>query len=122
MSRYVYSPGLKRRVAVKTLDTPSVPAKAKQRSQEPPFAKVPLWCAEEMAKASKSPAVIVCVRLLYLSWKTKSQTVTLSNDGGINRNSKERVLRHFEAAGLVRAKRRNGQSPRVTILRKLPWC
>jgi len=83
---------------------------------------VPLWCAEEMAKASRSPAVIVCIRLLHLSWKTKSATVTLSNHNGAHRNSKDRVLRNLETAGWVQIERRRGRSPRVTVLRQLPWC
>jgi hypothetical protein len=114
MTRYAYSPGLKRQVAVKTLDTPGAPTKAKPHQQEEPFAIVPLSWAEKMAKASKSPAVIVCTHLLYLSWKTKSQTVALSNDGGVNRKGKDRVLRNLEEAGMVRVKRHGGRSPRVT--------
>jgi hypothetical protein len=95
--------------------------KRKSRKGEP-FAMVPLRCAEEMAKASRSPAVIVCIRLLYLSWRDKSPTVTLSNLDGLHRGSKDRVLRNLEAAGIVRVARRNGRSPRVTLLCKLPWC
>ena len=122
MTRYAYSPGLGRRIEVVERQVPGAPAtKAKRCSREEPFAKVPLWCAEEVAKASKSPAIIVFTRLLYLSWKTKSQTVALSNDGGIDRKGKDRVLRNLEAAGWVRVKRHSGRSPRVTILRKLPW-
>jgi hypothetical protein len=87
-----------------------------------PFAMVPLHCAEEMAKACRSPAFVVCVHLLYLSWKTKSRTVALPNPDGYHRNSKDRVLRKLEAAGLVRVDRHSGRNPRVTILRLLPWC
>jgi hypothetical protein len=98
-------------------------AAGKRKKEGEPFAMVPLRCAEEMAKASKSPAVIICIRLLYLSWRAKSPTVTLSNRECVHhRNSKDRVLRNLEAAGLVRVERRCGHSPRVTILRRLPWC
>jgi hypothetical protein len=122
MSSRRYSPGLDRWIEVVETPVPGAPTKAKRRRQEEPFAMVPLWCAEEMAKASKSPATIICIRLLYLSWKTKSRTVTLSNPDGHHRNSRNRVLRNLEAAGLVRADRRRGRSPRVTILCRLPWC
>jgi hypothetical protein len=122
MSNRRYSPGLGRWIEVEEVDVPGVPAKARRRRQEEPFAMVPLRCAQEMAKASKSPATIICIRLLYLSWKTKSRTVALSNPDGHHRNSRGRVLRNLEAAGLVRVDRRRGQSPRVTILCQLPWC
>jgi hypothetical protein len=122
MSNRRYSPGLGRWIEVEEVDVPGVPAKARRRRQEEPFAMVPLRFAQEMAKASKSPATIICIRLFYLSWKAKSPTVALSNRDGIYRNSKARVLRDLEAAGLVRVKRRSGQSPQVTILRQLPWC
>jgi hypothetical protein len=119
MTRKVYSHG--KWIEVETVDIPGVPTRRRRR-QEEPFAMVPLCCAEEMAKASRSPAVIICTLLLYLSWKTRSPTVTLSNRDGINRKSKDRVLRNLEAARWVRVERRNGRSPRVTILRRLPWC
>jgi hypothetical protein len=87
-----------------------------------PFAMVPLGCSKEMAKACRSPALAVCVHLLYLSWKTKSRTVALSTPDGYHHNSKDRVLRKLEAAGVVRVARHSGRNPRVTILRLLPWC
>jgi hypothetical protein len=120
MSRRAYSSGLGRWVEVKEVDVPGVSAKAKRDQREEPFAIVPLRWAEEAAKAN-SPAIIVFTLLLYLSWKGKSPTVTLSNRGGINPRTKDRVLRNFEAAGLVRVKRGNGQSPQVTLLRWKPW-
>lgn len=121
MSNRRYSPDLGRWVEVKGVDVPGVPAKARRRRQEEPFAMVPLRWAEEAAKAG-APAIIVFVRLIYLSWKTKSPTVTLSNCDGVSRGAKDRVLRNFEAAELIRVERRNGRSPRVTILRWRPWC
>jgi hypothetical protein len=96
--------------------------KARQRRQEEPFATVPLEAAAKVAKAVKVPAIAVYVHLVYLSWKTKSSTVALSNHDGVHRNSKDRVLRNFEKAGVIRVKRHRGRSPRVTILHRLPWC
>ncbi len=119
MTRRAYSPGLGKWIEVKTLDIPGTPAKAKRRRQKGPFAIVPLRYAEEAAKAN-SPAIIVFTRLLYLSWKEKSATVALSNDG-VSRKAKDRVLRNFEAAGLVRVERGNGRSPQVTLLCWRPW-
>jgi hypothetical protein len=95
--------------------------KGKGKKREP-FATVSLDCAKEMARACRSPAFAVCVHLLYLSWKTKSRVVALSNPEGYHHNSKDRVLRKLEAAGLVRVARHRGRNPRVTILRLLPWC
>jgi hypothetical protein len=97
--------------------------RAAGKGKEPePFAMVPLRCAKEMAKACRSPAFAVCVHLLYLSWKTKSRTVALSTPSGHHHNSKDRVLRKLETAGIVRVARHSGRNPRVTILRLLPWC
>jgi hypothetical protein len=42
--------------------------------QKEPFVKVPLWWAEEAAKATKTPAALVCVYLLRTSWKARSIT------------------------------------------------
>jgi len=98
-----------------------VAGKRKGKKGEP-FAMVPLDCAKEMAKASNSPAVIICIHLLYLSWKAKSRTVALSTPDGCHHSSKDRVLRKLENAGLVRVARHPGRNPRVTILRLLPWC
>jgi hypothetical protein len=95
---------------------------AGKRKKAEPFAIVPLDWATKAAKAGKSPATIICIRLLYLSWKTKSRTVILSNRDGINRGSKDRVLRNLERAKLIQVDRRSGRSPRVTILHPLPWC
>jgi hypothetical protein len=122
MSNRHHSPSLGRWVEVEEVDVPGVPAKARRRRQEEPFVIVPLRYAEEAAKAGAgAPAIIIFTHLLYLSWKTKSSTVTLSNRDGINRRTKDRVLRNFEAAGLIRVERRNGRSPQVTLLRWRPW-
>jgi hypothetical protein len=121
MSNRRYSPGLGRWIEVVEVPAPGVPTRRRRRQDEP-FAMVPLWCAKEMAKASRSPAVIVCIHLLYLSWKTRSATVALSNHDGVDRKSKYRALQNLEAAGWVRVERHSGRSPRVTILRRLPWC
>ena len=84
------------------------------------FVKVPLWWAEEAAKATKTPAALVCVYLLRTSWKARSITFLLSTkyleQHGVSRKIKRRVLRDLEAAGLITVDRKNGRSPRVTLV------
>jgi hypothetical protein len=85
-----------------------------------PFAKVPLWWAEQAAQATGTPKAFVWVWLLHLAWKANSNTVTLPNGKlearGINRMTKNRALRELETAGLVQVARRKGKSPIVTVL------
>jgi ribosomal protein S19E (S16A) len=91
-----------------------------KKRKEPPFVKVPLWWAESVAEATKSPAVLVGIRLLYAAWKAKSMTFSLPNSylqrHGVSREIKRRVLRDLETAGLITVERRHGKSPRVTIV------
>jgi hypothetical protein len=112
-TRYVTRHG--RLIEFESLDV-GAPAKAKQPPKDEPFVNVPLRWAMEAAKAT-NPAVIICIHLLYLAWKTNSRTVILANRDGINRRTKDRVLLKLEAAGLVHVERHRGRSPRVTILR-----
>ena len=56
-----------------------------KRHKEPPFVKVPLWWAAEVAKATRSPAVLVMVELVHRSWKAKSLTFPLPN-GRLTKN------------------------------------
>ena len=85
-----------------------------------PFVKVPLWWITEATKATKTPAALVCVQLLHTAWKTKNMTFAMSNErlakNGVSREVKRRVLRDLEAAGLITVERRNGRSPRVTLV------
>jgi hypothetical protein len=95
-------------------------APVKRKKAEPPFVKVPRWWAAEAAKATRSPATLVLVELLYRSWKAKSLTFPLSNKSleknGVSREVKRRVLRDLQAAGLITVERRHGHSPRVTLV------
>lgn len=43
------------------------------------FIKVPIWWATEAAKATKTPAILVCIYLLHASWKARSATFPLPN-------------------------------------------
>jgi hypothetical protein len=88
--------------------------------KEGPFAKMPLWWATEAAKATKTPATLICFRLVYLAWKGKGMTFPLPNawleERGVKRHTKSRVLRDLERAGLVTVERRGKKSPIVTML------
>src|SRR5262245_52008156 len=94
-------------------------APVKRRKAEP-FVKVPLWWAAAAAKASRSPATLVLVELLYASWKAKSLTFSLPNGRlqkvGVSRKVKLRVLRDYARAGLIRVERPPRKAPIVTII------
>jgi hypothetical protein len=85
-----------------------------------PFVQVPLWWGGAAKKATRTPGFMVCVELLYASWKAQSSTFTVSNKRlgkvGVSRDVKSRVLRDLEAAGLIKLERRPGCSPRVTLV------
>ena len=49
----------------------------KQKAQ--PFVHVPLWWIAQATKLTKTPAALVCIDLLYRSWKAKSLTFPFSN-------------------------------------------
>ena len=95
-------------------------AAKKKKRKEPPFVMVPLWWAEAASKATKSPELLICARLLYLRWGRGSETIPLPNSyferHAVSREIKRRVLRDLEAAGLITVERRHGKSPTVTIV------
>jgi hypothetical protein len=95
-------------------------APSKARSSHDKFVKVPLWWAEQAARATRTPKAMVCIWLLYLSWTNHSCTFRLPNERlrvrGASRFTKARVLRELEAAGLIRVTRARGKSPVVTLL------
>jgi hypothetical protein len=84
------------------------------------FVKAPVWWAVEAAKATKTPALLVCFYLLHASWKARSTTFLVPNGWlerhGASREVKRRVLRDLEAAGLITVERRSRKSPRVTLV------
>jgi hypothetical protein len=90
------------------------------KSKKDPFVRLPLWFAVEAAKATKTPAALVWVELVYQSWKAKSLTFPLSNGrlkkAGVSREIKRRALRDLERAGLIMVERRHGRAPRVTLV------
>jgi hypothetical protein len=80
---------------------------------------MPLNWAATAAKATKSPAMVICTLLLHAAWKADGKAFTLSNGAlakaGVNRETKRRVLLNLEAAGLIAVERNHGRSPRVTL-------
>jgi hypothetical protein len=94
-------------------------APAKRKKTEP-FVKVPFWFAVSAARATRSPAMIVCVELLRASWKARSATFPVANirlgELGVGREVKRRVLRDLERAGLVTVERPLRRAPIVTLL------
>jgi hypothetical protein len=91
-----------------------------RRKKPEPFVKVPLGWVAAAAKATRSPAIVVCTELLYLSWKARSPTFKLPNGRlgrlGVSRETKRRVLRALEDAGLIKVDRPVRKTPVVTLL------
>jgi hypothetical protein len=91
-----------------------------KRKRAGQFVKVPLWWAEQAARATGTPKAFLWIWLLHLAWKARSNTFPLPNKQlyarGVHRNTKTRTLRELEAAGLIRVERRARKSPMVTLL------
>jgi hypothetical protein len=93
-------------------------AKARARKATDRFAMVPIWWVEQAAKATNTPRALLLVWLLYLAWETKSNTFPLTNVQlrGVHRNTKYKMLRELEAAGLIQVSREGKKAPLVTLL------
>jgi len=91
-----------------------------KRKKAEPFVKVPLWWIAAAAKATRSPATVVCIELLHSALKAKSPTFPLPNGRlqrlGVNRETKRRILRTLEEGGLIRVERPPRKTPIVTLL------
>jgi hypothetical protein len=92
---------------------------AKRRARkEDAFVKVPLWAAALVSEATRSPAVLVWVYILYCAWKAKGQSFTLPNGWlerrGVSRQSKYNIVRRLEAYGLITVEWRPRKSPLIT--------
>jgi len=95
----------------------TAPVKRKKTER---FVKVPLWWVAAAAKATHTPATIVCIELLYAAWKAKTATFPLPNGRlqrlHVNRETKRRVLRALEDGGLIKVERSTRKTPIVTLL------
>jgi hypothetical protein len=83
------------------------------------FAIVPLWWAEQAAKADRNVNLLVCVNLVYRAWRAKGRagekTFAMPNSRGVDRRTKIHTLRTLEKAGLITVEWRDRKSPIVTL-------
>jgi hypothetical protein len=97
----------------------AAPGRWKRKKVEP-FVHVPLWWITQATKLTKTPAALVCIDLLYRSWKAKSLTFPFPNGDlkklGISRDIKRRVLRDLETGGLITVERPTRKTPIVTLV------
>jgi hypothetical protein len=95
-------------------------APVERKREVEPFVKAPLWWIAAAAKATRDPGMLVCIELLRASWKAKSPTFPLPNGKlgklGASRETKRRVLRDLEQAGLIVVERPAKKAPVVTLL------
>ena len=96
------------------------PEKTKTRARKTTdrFAMVPIWWVEQASKVTSTPGALVLVWMLYMAWKTGSNTFPLTNVQlrGVHRNTKYKMLRELEAAGLIQVSREGKKAPLVTLL------
>jgi hypothetical protein len=96
---------------------PAIKSTASKAKATDKFVKVPLWWAEQAARATGTPKAFVWI---WLAWKAKSNTFPLPNgqlrDHSVHRNTKDRALRELEAAGLIQVIRKTRKTPVVTLL------
>lgn len=99
---------------------PPVKIKTRKPKTVDRFVKVPLWWAEQAARATNTPKAFVWLWLLHLAWKTKSDAFPLPNEQlnrhGVSRYTKRRALRELEEAGLIQVSRAGRKTPVVTLL------
>ena len=100
---------------------PAEPAgrKAHKRAAEP-FVMVPWGWIEQAAQATRSPASLVLMELLYASWRAKSATFPLPNarlkQAGREPELKRRVLLDLECGRVITVQRLPRKTPIVTLL------
>jgi hypothetical protein len=96
----------------------SSPEKLKKKREA--FVKVPVQLAGNVALVTRERKTFIWIWLLYLSWKSGSRTVSLSNNElrkwRISRDTKRRALAALERAGLLKVEWRPGRSVLVTLL------
>ncbi|MGH7075749.1 MAG: hypothetical protein ACREFD_16355, partial [Stellaceae bacterium] len=102
-------------------DDPGAHEKILHEAMTAPFLRGPIdWRWLIAAKAVSHNALVVGLCLWRLVGLTKSPTVMLSNVDpelfGIGRSAKSRAIIALERAGLVKAERRRGRFPRITVI------
>ena len=95
------------------------PSPERRKRQREQFVKIPLWWAEQAARATKTPQAYVWIWLLRLAWEAKAKTFPLPNQklrqAGVSCEIKRRALAKLEVAGLLKVERRHGKTPVVTL-------
>jgi hypothetical protein len=96
------------------------PRVGRARKASDRFVEVPLWWAEQAARATSTPKAFVWIWLLHMAWRAKNSTFTISNEQlrafGVHRNTKYQALRELERAGLIQVSREGKKAPLVTLL------
>jgi hypothetical protein len=91
-----------------------------KRKKVEPFVKVPIRWMARAAKATRAPKALVLTELLYAAWKAKRLTFPLPNGRlaklGAGRETKRRVLRDLEQAGLITVERPTRKTPIITLV------
>jgi hypothetical protein len=95
----------------------AAPVKRKKAEQ---FVKVPLRWIALASKSASSPATMVLIELLWVSWKKGSPTFPLPNARlkalGVNRELKRQVLERLERDGIILVERGPRKAPIITLL------
>jgi hypothetical protein len=123
MTKYVYSPGLGKRVEVEELDTGAKPSKARQRKRArltTTWARIPHHHGIKLAKRDGNPVLAVLLALEHLVHGAKSNRIKFTNDllkqYKIAPQSKSRGLRRLAAAGVITIEQDGKAAPVVTHL------
>ena len=109
-----------KRILIETLETTGMQARGRKAKKREEFALVPLQWMAAATKTTNTRGAMVLVLPLYMAWKNKSETFSLSNAAftryGINRETKRRVLRKLEVSGWLKIERPHGRAPIITLL------
>lgn len=99
------------------------PKKRKKTDKVGPRVMVPLALFAMATTATKTPKAMFYAWLLYQTWHTGSDTVTVPNGAlakyGISREIKRRALKQLESAGLITVERPSRKTVIVTLHRTI---
>jgi hypothetical protein len=98
-----------------------LPSQLQSQPDAEPFARLPLTWAAKATAATNTPKAFVWIWLVHRARKTKSNTVSVSNEVlaryGVSSKVKRAALRQLQAAGLISVEYSPGKAPLVTLLR-----
>jgi len=107
-----------KRIAIETRDTGAPPPKTNWRRAKA-FVLVPGFWLERLETTRSAATIKLALRILHLNWKSKGQSITLSNvvvASVCYRRAKWRALRELEQLGLIRVEAKARNSPRILVL------